>query len=322
MTEDKRSIEELDRMWAEFGDTPCDNDDNIETAFYDWPSGTYRFDIWQWFDRQYPMGLAAHLGNSMPWKHELKYEPSVAQLFEPGIKFGLKKALVTSIIIEVRPPILSEGKEEHFSDSYMVPYRLFVFPTEGKWKCFTPYGKEVEGATPFEAVTACWRLCERRPFAWDGLFSGLFYECEGCGCIAEHVNQSVYGSTMLHAKLPWDMEPWSTDTCWLPNEVYATLGTDGEQASCSYCGEPLGKYFETKDEFIELEENTSVPGEKGLDRCTECNEGYRLDVIEDFTYDGKVIPDVHQKICMKCGHVELPAKSIQYVENWLVAQRE
>lgn len=322
MTEDKRSIEELDRMWAEFGDTSCDNDDNIEEAFYDWPAGTYRFDIWQWFDRQYPMGLAAHLGNSMRWTHELKYEPAISQLFEPGEKFGLKKALVTSVIISIRPPILPEGKEEHLSDSYMAPYRLFVFPTEGKWKCFTPSGKEVEGDTPFAAVTAWQRLCSGTVFAWDGLFSGLFYECESCGSISESVNQSVSGVTAIHAKLPWDTEPLSTDTCWLPNEVYATLGTDGEKACCPYCGDELWRYFESKDEFTELEEDTSVPGEEGPDRCAECNEGYRLDVIEDFVYDGKVIPDVHQKICMKCGHIELPEQAIRYVENWLVAQRE
>lgn len=318
MKTNKRSIEELDRMWAEFGDTPCDNDDNIEEAFYDWPAGTCRFDIWHWFDAQYPMGLAAHLGNPMPWKHELKYEPAISQLFEPGERFGLKKALVTSIIIEIRPPILPPGKENQLSDSYMIPYRLFVFPTEGRWKCFTPSGKKVAGDTPFEAVTSWQKLCSGKTFAWDGLFSGLFYECEGCGAIAESVNQSINGVTSLYAKLPWDREPMSEDTCWLPNELYATLGTDGEKACCSCCGDELGRYFETKNDFIELEENTSLPGEEGPERCSECNEGYRLNVIDDFTYMGKVIPEVHQQICLHCGHVDLPTEAIRYVENWLI----
>lgn len=323
MNKNKCSIEELDRMWTEFGDIPIDNDDNIEEAFYDWPAGTCRFDIWHWFDAQYPMGLSAHLGKAMPWQRELKYEPAISQLFEPGERFGLKKALVTTITIKIRQPIAPEGKETYLEDDfYAIPYRLFLFPAGGKWKCFTPAGQEVSGATPFEAVSACQKLCEDKVFAWDGLFSGMFYECEKCHSITATVNLSVNGVIFVYAKLPWDQEKMSHSTCWLPNEVYDSLGADGERPCCSYCGDELGRYFDTKDEFVELEENILLPGEEGPDRCAECNEGYRLNVIDDFTYMGKVIPEVHQQICLHCGHVELPAEAIRHVENWLLAQRE
>ena len=39
------AITELEKMWLAFGDIPINNDDEIETDFYWWKKGTYRFDI-------------------------------------------------------------------------------------------------------------------------------------------------------------------------------------------------------------------------------------------------------------------------------------
>lgn len=50
-------IAELEKMWEEFGDTPTNSDDEIEVDFYCWQKGTYRFDIWHWFDEKLPNGL-------------------------------------------------------------------------------------------------------------------------------------------------------------------------------------------------------------------------------------------------------------------------
>ncbi len=48
---------ELEKMWTEFGDIPINIDDEIELDFYWWEKGTYRFDIWHWFDEKLPNGL-------------------------------------------------------------------------------------------------------------------------------------------------------------------------------------------------------------------------------------------------------------------------
>lgn len=58
------TIEYLDNLWDDFGDIAIDNDDNILEPFLDWKVGTNRFEIWQWFDKNYPFGLAAKLGLS------------------------------------------------------------------------------------------------------------------------------------------------------------------------------------------------------------------------------------------------------------------
>lgn len=37
--------EEVQALWDEFGDTPINDDDTIDEAFYIWPKGTDRFDV-------------------------------------------------------------------------------------------------------------------------------------------------------------------------------------------------------------------------------------------------------------------------------------
>ncbi len=45
------------KMWNEFGDIPINDNDEIEQDFYHWEKGTYRFDIWHWFDEKLPNSL-------------------------------------------------------------------------------------------------------------------------------------------------------------------------------------------------------------------------------------------------------------------------
>jgi len=54
------TINELEKMWSTFGDIPTNSDDEIEIDFYWWEKGTYRFDIWHWFDEKLPNGIAEY----------------------------------------------------------------------------------------------------------------------------------------------------------------------------------------------------------------------------------------------------------------------
>ena len=49
--------EQLRALWNEFADTPIDNDDRIDREFLHFPKGTYRFEIWHWFDIKYSTGI-------------------------------------------------------------------------------------------------------------------------------------------------------------------------------------------------------------------------------------------------------------------------
>ncbi len=51
-------VTELKKMWNEFGNIPINDSDETEQDFYHWEKGTYRFDIWLWFDEKLPNGLA------------------------------------------------------------------------------------------------------------------------------------------------------------------------------------------------------------------------------------------------------------------------
>lgn len=48
---------DLEQLWDAFGDTPINDLDEIEEPFLDFPAGTYRFDIWHWFDERYSKGV-------------------------------------------------------------------------------------------------------------------------------------------------------------------------------------------------------------------------------------------------------------------------
>ncbi len=50
--------DKLIRLRKKFSEIPIDNNDCIEKDFYCWEKGTYRFDIWHWFDEKLPNGIA------------------------------------------------------------------------------------------------------------------------------------------------------------------------------------------------------------------------------------------------------------------------
>ncbi|WP_445957699.1 hypothetical protein [Yeosuana sp.] len=52
------TIAELKKIWSAFADIPTNLEEEIEIDFYWWEKGTYRFDIWYWFDEKLPNGLA------------------------------------------------------------------------------------------------------------------------------------------------------------------------------------------------------------------------------------------------------------------------
>lgn len=51
----------LMELWDKFSEVPINNDDEIEEGFLCFPAGTYRFDVWHWFDERCPNGLAVDL---------------------------------------------------------------------------------------------------------------------------------------------------------------------------------------------------------------------------------------------------------------------
>ena len=48
---------DLEQLWDAFGDTAINDLDEIEEPYLDFPAGTYRFDIWHWFDERYSKGV-------------------------------------------------------------------------------------------------------------------------------------------------------------------------------------------------------------------------------------------------------------------------
>jgi hypothetical protein len=54
-------LDGLEKMWNEFADIPIQNGDEIELDFYCMEKGTYRFEIWQWFDEKLPNGIADYV---------------------------------------------------------------------------------------------------------------------------------------------------------------------------------------------------------------------------------------------------------------------
>ena len=51
------SREELLNLWHDFADIPINDWDEIEAPFLHFPAGTYRFDVWRWFDERWPGGV-------------------------------------------------------------------------------------------------------------------------------------------------------------------------------------------------------------------------------------------------------------------------
>lgn len=48
----------IEELWDELTDIPMNPDTEcIEDAFYIWPKGTFREDIWRWFDVHHSRGV-------------------------------------------------------------------------------------------------------------------------------------------------------------------------------------------------------------------------------------------------------------------------
>ena len=49
----------LEKLWEEFGDVPMNPETECrEAPFLDFPAGTFREDIWRWFDERHSKGVA------------------------------------------------------------------------------------------------------------------------------------------------------------------------------------------------------------------------------------------------------------------------
>ena len=59
----KYSDKQMKKLWQDFENIHfCDND-RSDKKFLHFPKGTYKFDIWHWFDNNYSKGLAKGLMN-------------------------------------------------------------------------------------------------------------------------------------------------------------------------------------------------------------------------------------------------------------------
>ena len=51
------SMDDLLSLWRDFSDVPINDWDEIEQPFMHFQAGTYRFDVWHWFDERWPGGV-------------------------------------------------------------------------------------------------------------------------------------------------------------------------------------------------------------------------------------------------------------------------
>ena len=51
------SMDDLLSLWHDFSDVPINDWDEIEQPFMHFQAGTYRFDVWHWFDERWPGGV-------------------------------------------------------------------------------------------------------------------------------------------------------------------------------------------------------------------------------------------------------------------------
>jgi len=48
----KLTKEKIKKLWIKLGNITIDKDENTEQPFLHFPKGTFREDIWHWFDEQ------------------------------------------------------------------------------------------------------------------------------------------------------------------------------------------------------------------------------------------------------------------------------
>ena len=50
-----------EKLWAQLGDVPIDEDECIEVEFLGFRPGTSRYEIWQWFEGAFNLSVADDL---------------------------------------------------------------------------------------------------------------------------------------------------------------------------------------------------------------------------------------------------------------------
>ena len=51
------SMKSPKQLWIELGDIPIDDNENIEEPFLHFPIGTFRWDIWHWFEEEFNLSI-------------------------------------------------------------------------------------------------------------------------------------------------------------------------------------------------------------------------------------------------------------------------
>lgn len=65
---------ELEKLWELFGEIAVGDNDEIQEEFLDFPEGTDRIEVWQWFDERYSRGVVSLFHPDSVARNERKEE--------------------------------------------------------------------------------------------------------------------------------------------------------------------------------------------------------------------------------------------------------
>lgn len=112
--EEKAELTGLDykTLWEELGDVPVDENENIDVDWRQFPKGTFREDIWHWFEEEYGISVGELMNGDEAVKEELPLEEKEndKEYVFSATKEGLEK--ISSYISEMeakRKEILDAG---------------------------------------------------------------------------------------------------------------------------------------------------------------------------------------------------------------------
>lgn len=112
--EEKAELTGLDykTLWEELGDVPVDENENIDVDWRQFPKGTFREDIWHWFEEEYGISVGELINGDEAVKEELPLEEKEndKEYVFSATKEGLEK--ISSYISELeakRKEILDAG---------------------------------------------------------------------------------------------------------------------------------------------------------------------------------------------------------------------
>lgn len=112
--EEKAELTGLDykTLWEELGDVPVDENENIDVDWRQFPKGTFRVDIWHWFEEEYGISVGELMNGDEAVKEELPLEEKEndKEYVFSATKEGLEK--ISSYISELeakRKEILDAG---------------------------------------------------------------------------------------------------------------------------------------------------------------------------------------------------------------------